>query len=78
MLGETQVGGLMKNPQSGTPSAWLVYFFAPELATSTEKAKKLGTTAMMESIPIPGIGAFSLLQDPCGAAFALDPSASAC
>lgn len=80
MLGDKQAGGIMKNPMNGAPSCWLVYFFAPDLAGTTAKAKKLGATALMENTPIPGIGAFSMLQDPMGAVFALfqssmDPNA---
>jgi predicted enzyme related to lactoylglutathione lyase len=61
----------MKNPMHGAPSCWLVYFLAPDLARATGKAKQLGAKAMMEGTPIPEVGAFSLLQDPVGATFAL-------
>lgn len=71
MLGDKQVGGIMKNPQNGAPDAWLAYFFAPDLAAATAKAKRLGAEACMENVPIPGIGAFSMLIDPAGAVFAL-------
>jgi hypothetical protein len=70
-LGGKQAGGIMKNPQNGAPSCWLVYFLAPDLKASTTKAKKLGAKVMMENSPIPGVGAFSLLADPVGAVFAL-------
>lgn len=70
-LAGKQAGGLMKNPQPGAPSFWLVYMFTMDLAGHTKKAKSLGATAMMESVPIPEIGAFSMLTDPSGAVFAL-------
>lgn len=70
-LGDKQVGGVMKNPQNGAPSAWLAYFLTMHLDGDTELAKQLGATAMMERTPIPGLGAFSLLADPTGAVFAL-------
>ena len=81
MLGDKQAGGMMKNPQNGAPSCWLAYFFTMDLAGSTQKAKQLGARSMMENTPIPGVGSFSLLLDPVGAAFALfqpDMSAGAC
>lgn len=71
VLGDKQAGGLMKNPQNGAPSCWLVYFLVEDLAAATDKAKKLGANAMMESMPIPDVGAFSMLADPAGAVFAL-------
>ncbi|MFO1076777.1 MAG: VOC family protein [Planctomycetota bacterium] len=72
MLGTKQVGGMMKNPMPpGTPSCWVCYFFVEDLARATAKAKELGANAMMENMPIPGVGAFSMLMDPAGAAFAL-------
>ena len=71
VLGDKQAGGLMKVPQEGMPSCWAIYFLVTDLQTSTDKAKELGAAAMMESIPIPEIGSFSMLTDPTGAAFAL-------
>ena len=74
-----QVAGIMKNPMNGAPTCWLSYFLVEDLAAATIKAKGLGANAMMENTPIPGIGSFSMLADPCGAVFALfegsaDPS----
>lgn len=71
MLGSKQVGGIMKNPQHGAPSCWLAYFLAPDLVAATTRAGKLGAKTLMANVPIPGVGAFSLLQDPIGATFAL-------
>jgi predicted enzyme related to lactoylglutathione lyase len=70
-LGDAQAGGIMKNPQNGAPSAWLVYFLAPDLARATAKAVQLGAKPCVENMPIPGVGAFSMLTDPVGAVFAL-------
>ena len=71
VLGDKQAGGMMKNPQNGAPSAWLVYFLVPNVVEATEKAKRLNATPMVENMPIPGIGAFSMFSDPTGAVFAL-------
>ena len=71
MLGDKQAGGMMKHPMPGMPSCWVVYFFVEDLAASTAKAKELGAAAMMEQVPIPNVGHFSMLNDPVGALFAL-------
>lgn len=71
MLGDKQAGGLMKHPMPGAPSCWVVYFFVEDLAAATKKAKGLGASARMENVPIPAVGAFSMLHDPTGALFAL-------
>ena len=71
MLGMRQVCGIMKNPKSGAPNAWVAYFLVDDLARATDTAKVLGATAMMENAPIPEVGAFSLLNDPLGGTFAL-------
>lgn len=71
LLGDAQAGGIMKNPSNGAPSAWLAYFLAPDLARATANSKQLRAKPLVENAPIPGIGAFSMLQDPVGAVFAL-------
>lgn len=70
-LGGKQVGGIMRNPQNGAPSGWLVYFLVEDLDTATARAVELGASACVEGMPIPGIGRFSMLQDPVGAMFSL-------
>lgn len=75
-LGDRQAGGLMKNPMPGTPSCWVVYFHVESLSRSGERAKAEGATAMMEGIPIPEVGSFSMFSDPTGALFVLfEPAA---
>ncbi len=81
MLGDKQAGGLMRHPMPGLPSCWVVYFFVEDLEASTAKAKELGAAALMECLPIPEVGRFSMLTDPTGALFALfqpAPSLGAC
>lgn len=79
MLGDRQAGGLMKHPAPGASSCWVVYFFVTDLEASTAKAKALGASAMMECMPIPGVGRFSMLTDPTGAGFALfQPAGAPC
>jgi predicted enzyme related to lactoylglutathione lyase len=64
-------GGIMKHPVPGAPSAWLAYVQVDDIAASTAKAKELGATIMQDVTEIPGIGQFSVLIDPTGAALAL-------
>lgn len=71
MLGDEQVGGMMKNPGNGAPNAWLVYFLAPDLRGSTQKAKQLGAKVLIDNMPIPRIGAFSMFVDPANTPFAM-------
>jgi predicted enzyme related to lactoylglutathione lyase len=71
LLGDKQAGGIMKNPQNGAPSCWLVYFLVEDLAKATTRAKKLTAKALVENTPIPEVGSFSMFTDPVGATFAL-------
>lgn len=61
----------MKHPVPGAPSAWLAYVQVDNIATATAKAKSLGATVMKDVTEIPGMGSFSVLIDPTGAAIAL-------
>jgi uncharacterized protein len=70
-VGEGTGGGIMKHPVPGAPSAWLAYVLVDDVAVSTKKAKSLGATIMKDVTEIMGVGSFSLLIDPTGAALAL-------
>ena len=70
-VGEGTGGGIMKHPVPGAPSAWLAYVLVDDVAASTKKAKSLGATVMKDATEIPGVGTFSVLIDPTGAAIAL-------
>ena len=65
--------GLMKVPAEaqGMPPNWLSYFQTADLAKSTEKVKELGGNVVVGPMPIPNIGAFSIVTDPQGATFGL-------
>ena len=79
VLDGKQAAGLMKHPMPGSPTCWVVYFLTPDLTAATAKAKSLGATPMMENVPIPQVGSFSMLTDPTGAMFALFmPTAGSC
>jgi predicted enzyme related to lactoylglutathione lyase len=66
-------GGMLKiTPEMGPiPPNWLVYFAVEDCDAKTQKATELGGSVMKPPDDIPGIGRFSILTDPQGAAFAL-------
>jgi predicted enzyme related to lactoylglutathione lyase len=64
-------GGMMKHPMPGAPSAWLAYVGVDDVAAATAQAKSLGATILMEKTEVPGMGWFTVLLDPTGAALAL-------
>lgn len=71
--GERPAGGMLKiTPEMGPiPSNWLVYFAVADCDASTKKATELGSKVMKAPDDISGVGRFSILIDPQGAAFAL-------
>ncbi len=64
-------GGMMKHPVPGAPSSWLAYVQVDDIAASTKKAKDLGATVMKDVTEVMGVGWFSVIIDPTGAALAL-------
>ena len=69
MRGERMAASLMQAPP-GVPAHWLTYVLVDDLASTRERAKKLGGKVMVERIDVPTIGSFSVLQDPLGATIA--------
>ncbi len=70
-VGQGTGGGMMKHPVPGAPSAWLAYVAVDDIHASTSKAKSLGASVMKDVTEIPGVGSFSVILDPTGAALAL-------
>ena len=70
-VGEGTGGGMMKHPVPGAPSAWLAYVSVDDIHADTAKAKSLGASVMKDVTEIPGVGWFSVILDPTGAALAL-------
>ena len=70
-VGEGTGGGMMKSPMPDAPPQWVPYVLVNDAAASTEKARSLGATVLSDVAEIPGIGRFSMILDPTGAAFAL-------
>jgi predicted enzyme related to lactoylglutathione lyase len=69
--GEGTGGGIMKHPVPGAPSSWLAYVVVDDVKTSTEKARSLGAQVMKDVTEVPGMGWFSIIVDPTGAALGL-------
>ena len=55
----------------GAPSAWLAYVEVADIAAATQKARSLGATIMQDVTEVMGMGSFSILVDPTGAALGL-------
>lgn len=70
-VGEGTGGGLMKNPVPGAPSAWLAYVNVDDVKAATKKAKSLGATVCKDVTEVPGMGWFSVIADPTGAALGI-------
>lgn len=70
-VGETPVGGVMTLPEqaraSGTPPHWISYVGTPDVDATTNRARELGATVIVEPTDIPDVGRFSVLADPQGA-----------
>ena len=64
-------GGMMKQMAPGVPSAWLAYVNVDDIKAATAKAKSLGANIKTDVTEVPGMGWFSILTDPTGAALGL-------
>ena len=69
--GEGTGGGMMQQMIPGAPSSWLAYVEVADVKSSTATARSLGATVMKDVTEVPGMGWFSILTDPTGAALGL-------
>jgi len=71
--GGKPAGGMFPFPQemANVPPNWLVYFAVDDCDAKAKKAIDLGASTIAPPSDIPGIGRFSILSDPQGAAFAI-------
>lgn len=71
--GGQPVGGIMKTPAEAgdAPPQWGTFVTVDDVDARTEKARAAGANIMMPPMDIPGVGRFSVLQDPTGASIAL-------
>ena len=67
-VGEGTGGGMMKQLVPGAPSAWLPYVLVDDIKATTEKAKSLGATVMIDVMEVMNMGWLSIITDPTGAA----------
>jgi uncharacterized protein len=70
-VGEGTGGGLMRQPVPGAPSMWLAYVLVDDVRAATGKARSLGATVVKDVTEVPGMGWFSVIVDPTGAALGL-------
>jgi predicted enzyme related to lactoylglutathione lyase len=78
LLGERSVAGMMqiRDEWGPMPPCWAVYFGVQSCDESTSRAQRLGGRVLTPPTDIPGIGRFSIIQDPLGATFSTIQAAS--
>jgi uncharacterized protein len=69
LLASEPVAGLMQGPSS-MPAHWLCFVAVDSLGTTLEHTRQLGGKVLVDEVPVPGRGAFCVLQDSLGAVFA--------
>jgi predicted enzyme related to lactoylglutathione lyase len=65
--GEAMAAGIMAQPMPGAPTAWLAYVAVDDVDASAKRAERLRGKIVSPPTDIPGIGRFSVIQDPTGA-----------
>ncbi len=61
----------MKHPVPGVPSSWLTYVDVADVKAATDQARSLGGQVLKDVTDVPGMGSFSIILDPTGAALGL-------
>jgi len=70
--GRPNGGMFAPTPEMGNiPPNWLVYFAVDDCDAVAKKAEGLGSKSIWPPMDIEGVGRFSVLQDPTGAAFGI-------
>ena len=71
--GDSDRGGMMQigDEWGDMPPSWGVYFEVGDCDASASRAKDLGGQIVVPPTDIPGVGRFSVLQDPQGASFSV-------
>jgi predicted enzyme related to lactoylglutathione lyase len=67
--GDTMMAGIMKPQQEGWRPFWGIYFSTPDVDGVADKVKAAGGQILMEPTDGEGVGRFSIVADPQGAAF---------
>ncbi len=67
----TGTGGGITMHVPGCHSGWLAYVGVEDIHASTQRAKSLGAKITTDVTEVPGMGWFSIIQDPTGAVLGL-------
>jgi uncharacterized protein len=70
-VGDTGVAGLYAKHDDAPGAYWLTYLGVDDVDASAAKAQELGAGVMIQPADIEGIGRFSVITDPTGAAVGL-------
>lgn len=70
-VGDGTGGGMMQQMIPGAGSAWMPYVLVDDIAAATEKARSLGAVVLKDVTEVPGMGWFSVINDPTGAMLGL-------
>ncbi len=68
---EVRAGGIIYNPITNMPSQWIPYIKVVDPEFSTQKARRLGATVLLEPTESIRNGSVAVIQDPNGAIFCL-------
>src|ERR1700733_13950858 len=63
-VGEGTGGGMMKHPMPDAPSLWIPYVLVDDVEAATKEAKSLGASIIRDVTEVPGLGWFSIFNDP--------------
>jgi len=69
-VGSGTGGGIMKQIPGG-PSGWLAYVEVDDVRATTQQVERLGGKVMKDVTEVPGMGWFSIIQDPTGSMLGL-------
>ena len=69
-VGGDDIGGIMSVDPKEMPPHWGAYVTVTDLDKVNASIKESGGSVMFDPIPIPGVGRFSMFQDPQGAVLA--------
>lgn len=66
--GEGTGGGMQRTPMPNVPPQWLPYVQVDDVASSIDKARKLGAQILVDKIDVPETGSIGIFLDPACAA----------
>ncbi len=68
-VGDEKIAGIMAHPPeaAGTPPNWGNYITVDDVDSFADKVASLGGTVVVPPTDVPGVGRFTMFQDPQGA-----------